>query len=167
MHLVRSISSHSQGVLAPELLKRSAQSVGLAAAGDDFLAEPLQLIEAQIAAVLDDQLEAAGRAQAVDRRRAERRDDRPPHFLVATLLRAPWRSRRRSTSGRAARRTASGGCTSSPGWARWRSRSTTGRKGRPCARRPACRGPIASMRAIARCVRSTEAESGNCTLSRR
>ena len=74
------------GRVGPGTVEKVSQPVGLAAAGDDLLAEPLQLIEAQIAAVLDDQLEAAGRAQAVDRRRAERRDDRPPHFLVATLL---------------------------------------------------------------------------------
>ncbi len=50
------------------------------------IADPLQGPQAEIAAILDDQLEAAGRAQAVDRRGAERRDDRPAHLLLAAFL---------------------------------------------------------------------------------
>ena len=47
------------------------QSLRAVAAGDDLVGDLLQAAEAQIAAIFDDQLEAAGRAQAVDGRRSE------------------------------------------------------------------------------------------------
>ena len=85
MHFVRSISKYSHGVLAPELLNKSLQARGPVAAGDDFVADSLQVVESQIAAVFDNHLEAAGRAEAVDRRCAEDGDDGAAHFLAAAL----------------------------------------------------------------------------------
>jgi hypothetical protein len=49
----------------------------------DLIADPLQGPQAEIAPILDDELETAGRAQAVDRRRAEGRHDRPAHLPMA------------------------------------------------------------------------------------
>ena len=76
MHLVRSILRYNQGVFALELLNRPGDRAS-AAPLHDLIANTLQSIHAEIAAILDDQLESARRAQAVDRRCPERRDDRP------------------------------------------------------------------------------------------
>ena len=104
MHLVRSISRYSQGVLARELLNRPWQPGSLVAPLDDLVADPLQIVQAEIAAILDDQLEAAGCAQAVDRRRPEYRTIAPRTGLDSGFA-GPRRSRRRSDPGRAARKT--------------------------------------------------------------
>ena len=77
MHLVRSMSRYSQGVLAPGAVEQALQARRLVAGGDDLVADALQFAEAEVAAVLDDELEAAGGAQPVDGRRAEGRDDGP------------------------------------------------------------------------------------------
>ena len=74
------------GRVRPRAVEQALQARRLVAPLDDLIADPLQVVQAEIAAVLDDQLEAAGRAQAVDRRRAERRDDRPAHLALAALL---------------------------------------------------------------------------------
>ena len=155
------------GRVGPGAVEKVRQPVGVAAPGDDLVAEPLQLVEAQVAAVLDDQLEAAGRAQAVDRRRAEGRDNRPPHFLVALLLQrlgdrvgaqlrvAPLVERLQQDVHRA-----------QVGRVGVQDQRLAGKADRVLDARHV-RAASFSMRAIARCVRSTEAESGNCTLSRR
>ena len=69
------MSRYSHGVLAPELLNRPFSPGVSVSAVDDLLADSLQLPQAEVAAVFDDQLEPAGGAQAVDRRCAEDRDD--------------------------------------------------------------------------------------------
>ena len=71
-------------MLAPELLNRPLQPRRLVAPRDDLVADALQFVQAEVAAVLDDQLEAAGGAQAVDRRRAEGRHDGPAHLLAGS-----------------------------------------------------------------------------------
>ena len=72
-------------MLARELLNRPCSPSRAVAAGDDLVGDLLQAADAQVAAVFDDQLEAAGRAQAVDRRRPEGRDDRPLHLAAAAI----------------------------------------------------------------------------------
>ena len=52
---------------------------------EDSVPDALQLSQAEIAAILDDQFEAAGGAQPIDRRRAKRGNDGPTHFLPAAI----------------------------------------------------------------------------------
>ena len=52
------------------------QAGRLVASRDDLIADVLELRQPEIAAVLDNQFEAAGRAQAVDRRAPNDRHDR-------------------------------------------------------------------------------------------
>ena len=85
MHLVRSMSRYSQGVFTRELLNRPCSPGVSIARGDDLVADPLQFVQAEIAAILDDEFEAAGGAQSVDGRRAEGRHDRALHFLLAAI----------------------------------------------------------------------------------
>ena len=63
------------GVLARQLLKRPCSPSALVGPGHDLVADPLECSETKVAAVLDDELEAAGRSEAIDRRCAEGRDD--------------------------------------------------------------------------------------------
>ena len=66
------MSRKSQGVSARKLLKRPCRPGNRGSPlVDDLLADVLQGGQAAVAAVLDDDLEAARRAQAVDRRGAE------------------------------------------------------------------------------------------------
>ena len=65
------MSRNSQGVSARKLLNRPASAGMRLGVDDDLLADVLQRRQAVVAAVLDDDLEAAGGAQAVDRRGAE------------------------------------------------------------------------------------------------
>ena len=166
-HWERSMSRYSQGVSTREPLNTPCNSRVWLPSRTDPVADPLQFLQAEVAAILDDDFEAAGGAQALDRWGAERLHDRPPHRSATTAPRWRRRWRRPSGPGCAARRTASAGRTWSPGWARWRSGSAIGRRRRPCARPPACPRAICSMRAMRRSVRSTEAASGNCTLRSR
>ena len=161
------MSRYSQGVLAPELLNRPAARRCCLPRATILLADPLQLVQAQVAAVLDDQLEAAGGAQAVDRRRAEGRTTAPAHL-------ARQRSAASSAIASALRLAV---VPLVEGLQHDVHRAEVGRVGvedqRPAgdadrvghARRVA--GRVVSMRAMTRSVRSTEAESGNCTLRSR
>ena len=100
------MSRYSQGVLARKLVNspESDRSKGAClAAGDDPVGDALELLRAQVAAVLDDDLEAAGGPQAVDRRGLEDVDQAVLDLLLKRLLRAA---------------TASTGPVS-PSWARW------------------------------------------------
>ena len=68
------MSRKSQGVLARKLVNRPASDSangGFCDCGDDAVGDALDLLRAQVAAVLDHDLEAARRSQAVDRRRLE------------------------------------------------------------------------------------------------
>ena len=82
------MSRYSQGVSDRELLNRPCSPGVLVAAGDDLVADPLQLAQAEVAAVLDDELEPAGRAQPLDRRGAERRHDGPADLVAGSALAA-------------------------------------------------------------------------------
>ena len=73
---VRSMISSSQGVSARKLVNSPCKLRVVLAGGDDLVGGLLQGRQAVVAGVLDDDLEAAGRAQALDRRRAEDVDDR-------------------------------------------------------------------------------------------
>ncbi len=73
------------GRTRPGAVEEVRQALGPRGPVDDLLAEPLELVQAQVGAVLDDQLEAAGGAQAVDGRCAERRDDGPADLLAAPV----------------------------------------------------------------------------------
>ena len=73
------------GRVRPGAVEQALEARRLVAPLDDLVADPLQVVQAEIAAILDDELEAAGRAQAVDRRRSERRDDRPAHLALTAL----------------------------------------------------------------------------------
>ena len=66
------------GRVGPRAVEQALQPGGLVAAGDDLVADALQLGQAEVAAVLDDQLEAAGRAQAVDRAAPPKADTMAP-----------------------------------------------------------------------------------------
>ena len=80
------------------------QSRRLVARGDDLVADALQLVKAEVAAVLDDELEAAGGAQSVDRRRAEAGDDRSAGLPSGSGPGSSRRWRRRKVRSGAARR---------------------------------------------------------------
>ena len=72
---------------------QALESGGFDAAGDDVIADALQGIQPLIAAVLDDELETAGGAEAVDRGRAEGRNDGAAGFtLVDIQAGVRWRS---------------------------------------------------------------------------
>jgi hypothetical protein len=74
------------GGVGPAAAEEALQAPRAVAPGDDLVADPLQFVEAEVAAVFDDELEAPRCAQAVDRRRAEHGDDRPGDFALAALL---------------------------------------------------------------------------------
>ena len=74
------------GRVGPGAVEEALEPRRLVAPLDDLIADPLQVLQAEIAAILDDELEAAGRAQAVDRRRSERRDDRSAHLALTAFL---------------------------------------------------------------------------------
>ena len=65
------------GRIGAGAVEQALQSRRPVAGVDDLVADALQLVQAQVAAVLDDELEAAGGAQSVDGRCAEGRDDGP------------------------------------------------------------------------------------------
>ena len=83
----RSMSRYSQGVLARKLVNRPCSvrcsAVPAATIGS---ADVLQMSCSPVAAVLDHDLEAAGRAQALDRRRAEDVDQPPPDLVLKRRL---------------------------------------------------------------------------------
>ena len=177
----RSLTEHAQGHalgavdvevepgrVGAGAVEQAVQALRAVAAGDDLIADPLQAAEAEVAAVFDDQLEAAGGAQAVDGRRAEGRDDGLRALLAAAVQQDRRRWRRRS----------------GPGVRRWENslqhdvhRAQVRGVGAGDQRLAgnahrvvdpsACRWASRSMCAMIRWVRSTEAESGNCTLSTR
>ena len=167
MHLVRSMSRYSQGVLARELLNRPCRpGVSLPSATIVSLT-CCSVAQAEVAAVLDHQLEAAGGAQAVDRRGAE--DDDHGVADLSLAARRGARRRWRRPSGRPRRSANSSSITyieprfgalafSSSDWPEmptvW---STPGRVA----------GDVVRSGAITSWVRSTEAESGSCTLTSR
>ena len=61
---------------------QSGRAIGLV---HDLIADVLQLLQTQVAAVLDHDLEAAGRSQSIDRRSAEDRDQCVADLLPAAL----------------------------------------------------------------------------------
>ena len=74
------------GRICPGTIEQSLQARRSIAPFHDLVADPLQFREPEIAAILDDELEATGRTQAVDRRRTEHRDDRSAHLTVTAFL---------------------------------------------------------------------------------
>ena len=62
------MSRYSQGVLARKLVNSPCRPWRLAAVGHDAVGDRLQRLEPGVAAVLDHDLEAAGRAQSFQRR---------------------------------------------------------------------------------------------------
>jgi hypothetical protein len=71
------------GGVDPRAVEEPSMLGGPIALEHDLVANPLDLGEAEVAPVLDDQLEAAGRPQAVDRGRTEGRVDRASDLLAA------------------------------------------------------------------------------------
>jgi hypothetical protein len=74
------------GRVRPGAAEHALQAVRVSAAGHDLVAHGLQAVEAEVSAILDDQLEAARGAQAVDGRSAKGRHHGGPHFRMAALL---------------------------------------------------------------------------------
>ena len=70
------------GGVGPRAVEQALEAGRPVAPLDDRVADLLQVLQPEVAAVLDDQLEAAGRAQAVDRRGAEDRDGRRAHLAL-------------------------------------------------------------------------------------
>ena len=100
------MSTYSCGVSARKVLitpTRPGLQVGLLG---QVVGLPLQHVEPDVAAVFDHQLEAAGVAQPVDRRRTEHRDLRLLDLGIELLAQASWQSRRPPSPGRADRGTA-------------------------------------------------------------
>ena len=85
----RSMSTSSCGTLIRKLVNRPASSGVWQAAADQRLGRLGQLLGAQAGAVLDLQLEAADRAQALHRRRREDRDEARPGSRRSCWFSAP------------------------------------------------------------------------------
>ena len=104
------MSTKSCGVWARYRVNTTADNAGRSwARVDQLIGHRLQFAEIDVAALLGLQLEAAGVAQAVDRRRPEDADHGALDLLVAPLLdlarRSPRRTRRVPSAGRTASRT--------------------------------------------------------------
>ncbi len=73
------------GCVGAATVEKALQPCCFVAARHDLVADALQFVEAEAASVLNDEFETVGRAQARDRRGAERRHDRPRHLAPAAV----------------------------------------------------------------------------------
>ena len=110
-------------MLARKLLNSPGRPGVALPSGDDLVADALQIAQAQVAAILDDQLESAGRSQAIDRRAPKIDHDGVAHLAVTCSSQfAAIASAERSA--RAGAKTPPVTRTSSPDSAHWRPRSS-------------------------------------------
>src|SRR5207245_1479748 len=73
------------GGVGAQAMTQARQTLGLVAAIDDLIADALEFSQAEIAAILDDDLIASCRTQTVNRRTAEGGDNRAAHLLLAAF----------------------------------------------------------------------------------
>ena len=158
----RSMSRYSQGVLARKLVNRPCRPGVVVAVGDDRRRRPLAASSRPMSprSSIDD-LEAAGRAQALDRRGAEDVDQRRRGSRR-------WNCSLQLGGDGVAGQVAAAAVVEvvehdvhrAEVRARWRSAGATGRRWRPCARRPASRGRSPRSAASPPAVRSTRRRVG-------
>ena len=127
---------------------------------DDLVAHCLQLAQSEVAAVLDDQLEAAGVPRPSMGGVPKTSTTAAADLAVDICRRNASAIASAGFPGRAARQTSSSITYIEPNWAHWRPAAATGPRWPPCARRPAVLRAISSIRRMTLCVRSHRGRVG-------